>query len=554
MIINHNMASLNTYRQLSINNANTSKALEKLSSGLRINRAGDDAAGLAISEKMRGQIRGLDQAARNAQDAISLIQTAEGGLNEVHSILQRMRELAVQASNDTATDSDRNEIQKEVVQLKSELDRIGNTTEFNTKKLLNGEVGTSMISSNATTLKAISTTSDTQSGVYAVNFTTAATKATITGGDITTASGILKDQTININGTSITLQSGETLGQVAAKINAVAESTGVKAIVIQGTAATQQKLILETTEYGSKATINITSQTAGVDLSNIGLNAVMVQSAAGTDAAGTINGVAAVGDGNTLTLTATDNAKGLSVEAVVNAQAATTSFDIGIGGVQKDGTLTINGYGITMTAATMTTTASVVDAINAASGKTGVIATYNGTTITFSSVATGDNAKVNVIASAANVFTNDLSSGISATGTDNIDTTVNDGTITVNKDGVLKMHIGANKDQNMDIDISDMRVAALGLSNIDLTTQSGANSAILTINDAIETVSAERAKLGAYQNRLEHTIANLGTSSENLTAAESRIRDVDMAKEMMNFQKNSILAQAAQAMLEVLAA
>jgi flagellin len=140
MRINHNLASLNTYRQLSANNANSSKSLEKLSSGLRINRAGDDAAGLAISEKMRGQIRGLDQASRNAQDTISLIQTAEGALSETHSILQRMRELAVQSANDTNTTGDRDEIQKEINQLTSEINRVGNTTEFNTKKLLDSSL------------------------------------------------------------------------------------------------------------------------------------------------------------------------------------------------------------------------------------------------------------------------------------------------------------------------------------------------------------------------------------------------------------------------------
>jgi len=139
MIINHNIAALNTYNRLSANNTQTSKSLEKLSSGLRINRAGDDAAGLAISEKMRGQIRGLDQAGRNAQDSISMIQTAEGALNETQSILQRMRELSVQASNDTNTGVDRGEIQKEINQLTDEIDRIANTTEFNTQKLINGD-------------------------------------------------------------------------------------------------------------------------------------------------------------------------------------------------------------------------------------------------------------------------------------------------------------------------------------------------------------------------------------------------------------------------------
>jgi len=138
MRINHNISALNTYRQLSFNNTQTAKNLEKLSSGYRINRAGDDAAGLAISEKMRGQIRGLEMASKNAQDGISLIQTAEGALNETHSILQRMRELAVQSANDTNTNTDRAELQKEVDQLIEEIDRIANTTQFNTKNLLDG--------------------------------------------------------------------------------------------------------------------------------------------------------------------------------------------------------------------------------------------------------------------------------------------------------------------------------------------------------------------------------------------------------------------------------
>ena len=262
MRINHNIASLNTYRQLTINTTAGSKSLEKLSSGYRINRAGDDAAGLAISEKMRGQIRGLNQAERNAQDAISLIQTAEGALNETHSILQRMRELAVQAASDTNTKIDREELQKEIEQLLEEIDRISTDTEFNTMTLLNG----------------------------------------------------------------------------------------------------------------------------------------------------------------------------------------------------------------------------------------------------------------------------DYSSAVSA----------------------LTFQVGANKDQVVSIQLNDMSATTgLGLStmNVNLETRTGASTAIEEIDKAIISVSSERAKLGAMQNRLEHTINNLGTTSENLTASESRIRDVDMAKEMMEFTKNSILQQAATAML-----
>lgn len=256
MIINHNIAAMNTHRQLNSNTTNTNKAIEKLSSGLRINRAGDDAAGLAISEKMRGQIRGLDMASKNAQDGISLIQTAEGALNETHSILQRVRELSVQSANDTNTNDDRLELQKEVAELTKEVDRISTTTEFNTKKLLDG---------------------------------------------------------------------------------------------------------------------------AGVS------NAVF--------------------------------------------------------------------------------------------------------------------------------------------------------------------QIGANTGQAITLSIENMGAASLGISTVTIATQTDANAAISTLDEAIKKVSAERSKLGANQNRLEHTINNLGTTSENLSAAESRVRDVDMAKEMMNQTKNNILAQASQAML-----
>ncbi|MEW4285751.1 flagellin Hag [Priestia koreensis] len=256
MRINHNIAALNTYRQLSVANDAQGKSMEKLSSGLRINRAGDDAAGLAISEKMRGQIRGLDMAAKNSQDGISLIQTAEGALNETHSILQRMRELAVQGGNDTNVTADRDAIQDELNQLMSEVDRIADTTEFNTQNLLKGS--------------------------------------------------------------------------------------------------------------------------------------------------------------------------------------------------------------------------------------------FSGT-----------------------------------------------------------LQIGANAGQNLNIGISDMSTTGLTLSatTISVGTHAAASSSIKSLDDAIGAVSKQRSKLGAFQNRLEHTINNLGTASENLTAAESRVRDVDMAKEMMAQTKNSILSQAAQAML-----
>lgn len=361
MIINHNMAAVNTYRQLSANNAASSKSLEKLSSGLRINRAGDDAAGLAISEKMRGQIRGLDQASRNAQDGISLIQTAEGALNETHSILQRMRELSVQASTDSNTDTDRAELQKEVDQLSKEIDRISNTTEFNNQKLLDGN------------------------------------KATVEVKDAST----------------------EVLASNTKKYTAVTANSTV--------AADNTYLFKVGTETTTTGTFNFTI----------------------TDSSGVA----------------------ISTGTIANSA---TSIKLATGV-----TLNISG-----------------------------------------GVKSGDS--VAVVARKA---------------------------ITGNSDESFAFQIGANSTQTINVGISDMSASALHVDNINIKTQQGAELSVSTIEQAIRDVSAERSKLGAFQNRLEHTINNLGTSSENLTAAESRIRDVDMAKEMMNFQKNNILSQAAQAML-----
>ncbi|REB08862.1 flagellin [Sporosarcina sp. BI001-red] len=356
MIINHNMAAMNTHRQLGSNNAAASKNLEKLSSGLKINKAGDDAAGLAISEKMRGQIRGLDMAQKNSQDGISLIQTAEGALNETHDILQRMRELAVQAGNDTNTKSDRGEIQKEINSLTSEINRIGNATEFNTQKLLNGD------------------------------------KA--------------------------------------------AEFTSVSSVEVDLTGMTAGKV----TVMGKEVTF----------VTNI--------SDTGDAIAAAINGDAALSDKFT--------------------------------------------------------------AVNAA-GKV---------TITTKEFASSEG------------LTSDLTTATSITGT----ATITEGEFDDSK--ALGFQIGANQNQSLQLDISDMRAKSLGITTagtgaglgvtngtnsditeqaLDVSTHALAATAVTKIQDAIDTVSGERSKLGATQNRLEHTINNLGASSENLTQAESRIRDVD---------------------------
>lgn len=382
MRINHNIAALNTYRQLSSNQSTTSKSLEKLSSGLRINRAGDDAAGLAISEKMRGQIRGLDQASRNASDGISLIQTAEGALNETHSILQRMRELAVQSSNDTTTDADRQNLQEEANQLAQEVTRIANTTEFN-KKTLMGESsqfsGTFLIGANA-------------------------------GQSIDLTIGAMDADTLGV-------------GTAAAGPAAVGEIATVSG---NGNEFVAGGVDLTNYTQSKDLDIKIEITTAGVDTTSQAVANI------------TINGVT----------------KSITSSGGVATAGAAPEFTLGA--------------------------ADFSDIFE--SGQSIVISGGN-------SPIVGDEVNISI-------------TGASST-----------------------------------------------ITGIDINDRTAAENSLSTIDTAINTVSSERSKLGAVQNRLEHTINNLGTSSENLTAAESRIRDVDMAKEMMDFTKNNILSQAAQAML-----
>ena len=377
MIINHNMNALNAHRNMGVNNTAAGKSMEKLSSGLRINRAGDDAAGLAISEKMRGQIRGLTQASRNSADGISMIQTAEGALNETTNILQRMRELAVQASNDTNTTSDREEIQKEINALTEEVDRIANNTEFNTQKLLNGSKS----------------------------------------GD---AGDLVREEVKAVQGKF--------------KINLDNELQDGNKLVIDG-----KVVKFEAKDVASKDTIQQKLE-------------------------GELVGYTVSVDNNKKIITLT----------------------------QKEGTdkdefkVALNG------------------------GKTGFTATVDTDGVTHRDEETSE--------------------------------------------GKVSVQVGANASQSMSIEIGDMRAQALKIVNdkgrgLSVETAQSANEAITAFDAALNAVSSQRANLGAVQNRLEYTISNLDNTAENLTSAESTLRDVDMAKEMMEYSKNNILNQAAQAMI-----
>jgi len=484
MRINHNIASLNTYRQLSANTSSTSKSLEKLSSGFRINRAGDDAAGLAISEKMRGQIRGLDQATSNSQNAISLIQTAEGALNETHSILQRMRELAVQSATDTNTSADRSKIQSEVDQLAKEITRISNTTEFNTQNLLAGGLNdTFHIGANA-------------------------------GQNVAMSIGAMDAFSL---GVADSAKSANTLVANASGLSNVSDvSRGFSAgtgfrIVVDKTAATNSAVAVESrSDSDNTQTLAITNATSftGTADTNYIVKVASVDSTA-TNATNAVTSVQYSKD------------NGVSWTTVTAAMGGGTTID-----------------GMTFTIANTVTNTAAQHTVGDQ---------YSFTATAAKAVLTLEDSTQADIGVSQTVHYGDTSVTL---GSDLQGKTVKAGfTFGSLADGTATFTASELKSSAAIVNEGQVNAGAVVQNGINVSNQVAASDAITTINTALEKVSAERSKLGAMQNRLEHTIANLGTSSENLTASESRVRDVDMAKEMMEFTKNNILSQAAQAML-----
>ncbi|QGQ93522.1 flagellin [Paenibacillus psychroresistens] len=521
MRINHNVAALNTHRQLTGNTAAANKSLEKLSSGLRINRAGDDAAGLAISEKMRAQVRGLDMASKNAQDGISLIQTAEGALNETHSILQRVRELADQSANGTNTADDRAALQEEVKQLKDEIDRIGNSTEFNTQKLLNGNLKSSV------------------GGATGANSTTGSIVAKLTGGTLsgsaamsgaitnTDYSGIV--ESINVDGLDVQV---DWSSMTTAEKNTL---TGVN-----GTVATQNAAKDLVISKINEAIDKIGNNTAHVTGYVNGSGVLVIESGSkGKDSHIT------AGSGGVL-------AK--FVGAGASGTVGTTNYNGSVIAATQSGDMTIGNINLRLDVPAMSGAVSM--ASGAAALQSGINASISGynTTNNFTAGQAGFIEKVSVTVSQDGRFqvaspTGPISFSDRAGNTGLSDLGLSQAQTEAAGGGGVVFQIGANRGQTIGFGIGDMRTAALGLATVDVSTASSASKALDTLDSAIKNVSSQRSKMGAVQNRLEHTINNLNTASENLTAAESRIRDVDMAKEMMEFTKSNILSQAAQSML-----
>ena len=535
MIINHNLNAMNAHRQLGVTNNNGGKSMEKLSSGLRINRAGDDAAGLSISEKMRAQIRGLNQASRNSQDGISMIQTAEGALQETHAILQRMRELAVQSSNDTNVGIDREAIQREIEQLKSEIDRIGNTTEFNTQSLLKGDTGFDVAKSNVPGVQNLSNGSTTKTQA-SVTFTAKgldsdtgdlSTTFTIQGKSFVVE--IKNNDDLESEGTTIgnhTLDPAKTTATIEYKIDTqTIEDTAVAKKV----SAALQAMIDEDADLAGKYKVTVGSDE---DAKKVTIEAIAGEAFDGS--AGFIGAV----NGSATDIATTAVAESVGTTSITNASTTIDFASISSTDLAGKG-WTINGQVVEFYNADQGVYEGEAIGINVGTGKIGADLVAQ--------IASQLNAKVEGVRVEQGTTTTNLVITADALGEKGNGIEFADGG--AKKEFTASFQIGANQGQTMEIKIGDMRSEALGVKNVDLSTRDGAQSAITTIEEAIKKVSTQRSELGAFQNRLEHTINNLDTSAENLQASESRIRDVDMAKEMMEFTKNNILQQAAQAML-----
>ena len=457
MVVQHNLQAMNANRMLGMTQSAQSKSSEKLSSGYQINRAADDAAGLAISEKMRKQMKGLDRASTNAQDGVSAVQTAEGALTEVHSMLQRMNELAVQAANGTNSKEDRDAIQAEMDQLTTEIDRVAETTKFNETYLLKGN--------NAT-------------------------------------------KTVNVN----------------------AHDAGLKGTLVQG--AGSQATFTTTVEVGGSVSI------AGADyrLYEDGVNDLdTVQAAVATGSFSADEKV--VIDGTTYTWSDDAlNASGGFVDTLGNEYSQETLSDL----VGDGSSVTINDDP-TLNVVKMTAD----DAVNI----TDVKAKMQSALTDASSVGGTVLAQIED----ADITDTAITDNAGKTTAYDLEFKIHKATVDVQKDLTFSLHVGADADMTnkINVNISAMDSSNLGIKGLNVSDNTGtaATYAIDAIADAINKVSTQRSALGAVQNRLEHTIDNLDNVVENTTAAESRIRDTDMAEEMVEYSKNNILAQAGQSML-----
>lgn len=474
MKINHNMAAVIANKRLMRTEDGLANSIERLSSGLRINHAADDAAGMAISTKMKAQIRGLDQASRNASDGVSVLETADGALNEVSTMLQRMRELSVQAANGTNTPDDLKAIQAEITSLTEEIERVSRDTEYNTTNLLDGSLD-QRVYPNVRGIERIQISDSVDAKTYKIEINDSAAHAVAEGNIMpaaTTTTPVTAAQAgkVVINGVEVEVKEGDTFGDVYQKLRDGAEIGNVNLLVTADPADTGGTaensgyvptdpslggaLVFVSTRYGSSAEVN-------VSCSNPDLAAYLGINPAGH----------------------AENGTDVSVELA--------------GGAGAD-----NGFG----------------------------------------------AQATIIADGTNVKITDRS-GFEMSFEILPDVAPGEVEVEVTDIGTMTLQIGANENQNMEVRIPEISAKSLYIDQVDVRTIDGGGRAITSFDNALSKVTETRARIGAYQNRLDSAVKSLEGGEENMTAALSRIEDVDMAAEMSEYTKYNVLSQAATSVL-----
>lgn len=559
MRINTNIQAINAYRQLSVSNGKVSKNIEKLSSGLRINRAGDDAAGLAISEKMRSQIRGLQMAERNTLDGVSLIQTAEGALQEVHNALQRMRELAIQAANGTMETNDRVAIQNEIDQLTYDIDRIAKTTQFNANPLLRGSLlSRPVITTNSPEIKYGG------SGTWMGDVSAEPSERGEVELELT--SGNPGDgQYLMINGKYYEFEKpddpsdpddpkwGVQAGRIAVRVGADEEETlnNLLGVIAQSDETFDESackisgnsLLLKTAKNMSPIVAGMIELGTGTTTSAKFIDSLDPDYVNTDPSAATMNAPDVSSDWKTIYLNFTELPKsgdelvvdGITISFADDSVPYDEASNAAVVGVKDRTVYDVLGevYNV------------ITSAKNNSKGEALVDYKVNGNSLILTTNKTDDG---------------------SGNGME-IEFRDSDFETYAGKEMDINLQIGANDSESMKLLIGVVDAAFLGIARkadhkgmistagidaeagISIMNEEDANNAIGFFDNAVRVVSESRSRLGAYQNRLEHTVANLTTASENMTAAESRIRDVDMALEMSEYTKNNIINQAATAML-----
>nr|WP_308668380.1 flagellin [uncultured Agathobacter sp.] len=638
MVVQHNMQAANANRMLNVTTGQQAKSTEKLSSGYRINRAADDAAGLTISEKMRKQIKGLDRASTNAEDGVSAVQTAEGALTEVHSMLQRMNELATQASNGTNSESDRSAIQDEISQLTTEIDRVAETTKFNETYLLKGDTDGSSSAKNVNAHDAglAGKLVDNGDGTSTFKLDKA-----LEDGDQVTIAG----KKYTIGSTTASTDGFQKLADLKTKVVSVGDSVSYEDNGKTVTKTLVDKAANDAAIYTADAEIEIDGKKYKIDAGTTDLTAAGGATLKPDDAKLMVDEALAAGKKATLTKIGTDAgiyAGGTTVKvdivSTIDSDKEISSMDTTAGftagtptanelakkasgkDLAAGQTVTLNGESVTATKNDPANMSVIKDVVKQLQGETKAGAgdadtiKIGNTTFTIADKTDIGNTKITVddalallndkdsVAITANraeaksaMLVAGLTSGAdytavetkvassddnvisvkdayskmaeelakaSSIGTDTAATvksdnsgsfTINQGTVEVKNGLSFNLHVGADADMTnkINVNIDSMSASGLGIKGLNVKDATGtaATYAIDAIADAISKVSSQRSSLGAVQNRLEHTISNVDNVVENTTSAESRIRDTDMASEMVNYSKNNILAQAGQSML-----